>query len=117
VVSVVQINELIVHAVIGVYAFEQSITQPLSISLSFSLDLSVAAKQDALSDTVDYAAVCTAITNFVEKNPCRLLETLTHRLSQYLIAEFALKELSISITKKPKDILNLEGGVTVISRY
>lgn len=105
------ISGLVVHAVIGVYAFEQSITQPLTIDLSFSADLHRAAFRDALSDTIDYAAVCKSITNFAEKNECRLLETFTQRLSDYLITEFQLENLALSVTKKPKDLPNVTVAV------
>lgn len=107
----ISISGLVVHAVIGVYAFEQSITQPLSIDLSFSVDLHRAASQDALSDTIDYAAVCQSIVNFAEKNECRLLETFTKKLSDFLSTEVGLENLILSVTKKPKDLPNVAVSV------
>lgn len=106
------ISGLIVHAVIGVHAFEQSITQPLSLDVSFSVDINRAAKHDLLSDTHDYAAICSGIISFVEKTPCRLLETFAKNVADYLVRQFHLKELELSVTKKPKDMANV-GGVSV----
>ena len=108
------ISGLIVYAVIGVHAFEQSITHPLLIDVTFSADAARAAANDALSDTYDYAAVCTAIVNFVSATPCRLLETLAHRLAFYLKKEFRFSALKLSVTKKPKDMPHVAGVSVVV---
>lgn len=106
-----------VHAVIGVYAFEQAITQPLSINLSFSVDAARASQKDLLSDTQDYAAICNAVVFFVQKTPCRLLETLAQRLLEHLKEEFQLTDIQLSVTKKPKDLPFVDGiTITVCSQ-
>lgn len=103
------ISELIVHAVIGVYAFEQSITQPLSIDLSFDVDIVRAASQDNLADTHDYAAICAAIVKFADENAFRLIETFAKHLSDYLAQQFGLNNIQLSVMKKPKDLPNVAG--------
>ena len=112
----ITISGLIVHAVIGVYAFEQSITQPLTLDISFSVDIARASLHDELSDTYDYAAICKSIELFVDSNPCRLLETFTKRLSDHLIQTFQLIDLKIVVTKRPKDLPNV-AGVSVASVF
>ncbi|OGT48879.1 MAG: dihydroneopterin aldolase [Gammaproteobacteria bacterium RIFCSPHIGHO2_12_FULL_38_11] len=109
------ISGLTVHAVIGVYAFEQSITQTLSIDLSFAVDVNHAAENDLLNDTHDYAVICHSITSFIEKTPCRLLETLAKRLIDYLKNELQLTQVQLSITKHPKDLPNVSGITVSIS--
>lgn len=115
-VSRITISGLIVHAVIGVYAFEQSITQPLKLDISFSADVVRAACDDALSDTCDYAAVCRAVSVFAEEHECRLLETFAKRLSDHLVATFQVTDLQLSVTKKPKDLPNVEGVTVMVCR-
>ncbi|MCX7121466.1 MAG: dihydroneopterin aldolase [Gammaproteobacteria bacterium] len=105
----ITISGLTVHAIIGVYASEQSITQPLSIDLSFYVNIHRAAEKDLLADTHDYAAICHDITAFVEKTPCRLLETLAKQLSDYLKNQFKLTQLQLSITKQPRDLPHIKG--------
>lgn len=112
----ITISGLIVHAVIGVYAFEQSITQPLLIDLTFSTDAAKAAQNDALSDTADYAAVCAAIVAFVENTPCRLIETVAHRLADHLKKQFSFSQLELAITKKPKDLPAVAGVSITVKR-
>ncbi|MDP1573411.1 MAG: dihydroneopterin aldolase [Coxiellaceae bacterium] len=113
--SRIVISGLIVHAVIGVYAFEQSITQPLTLDLSFSVDIARASLNDDLSDTYDYAAICKSIAVFVDNNPCRLLETFTKRLVDHLTQTFQLMNLTLSVTKRPKDLPNV-AGVSVVNK-
>ena len=98
------ISGLEVHAVIGVYAHEQSITQKLSVDLAFSIDIARAACHDSLSDAHDYSKICEEIRFFVQQTSCQLLETLTHRLANHLINQFQLVALELSITKKPIDM-------------
>ena len=103
---------LTVNAVIGVYAFEQAIKQPLILDISFAVDIDQAASRDSLADTTDYAAVCASIQAFVDATPCRLLETFTKRLALHLQQTFQLTDLSIKVTKKPKD-LPMVGGISI----
>jgi dihydroneopterin aldolase len=108
-VDKIVISGIEVHATIGVYSHEQLITQKLSIDLAFSVDIARAAQHDSLSDTHDYAKVCDAVISFVRQTPCRLLETLAHRLANHLTQQFQLSALELSIVKKPMDM----PGVTV----
>lgn len=94
---------------------EQSIKQKLIINLSFAVDIDRAALHDSLSDTQDYSAICNEILSFVEKTPCRLLETLTKKLSDYLINQFQLQALELKITKRPMDIPGVDVSVEIKS--
>lgn len=97
------------HAVIGVHAYEQSIKQPLWVTISFSIDAEKAAVEDTLSSTVDYAAVCESVQVFVDKTPCRLLETFVAKLAYHLKEKFSLAEVKLNVIKKPKDLPYIDG--------
>jgi FolB domain-containing protein len=107
------ISNLVAHAVIGVRADEQSIKQKLVIDLSFAVDIDRAALNDSLSDAQDYSVICSDIISFVEKTPCRLLETLAKKLSMYLNHQFHLNALQLKITKRPMDIPGVDVSVEV----
>lgn len=104
------------HAVIGVHAHEQTIKQPLSIDLSFSIDIQKAAARDRIADTQDYAKIYQSIIAFVEKNSCCLLETVAHRLCDYLQNQFHFSWMQLRITKKPVDMPALSGVQVVVER-
>lgn len=93
---------------------EQSIKQKLVIDLSFAVDIDRVALNDALSDAQDYSVICSDIILFVEKTPCRLLETLVKKLSDYLKDQLHLGALQLKITKKPMDIPGVDVSVEVM---
>jgi len=103
-VNRIVISGLEVHALIGVYAHEQRVTQKLSIDLAFSVDIERAALHDALSDTYDYSKICESVSAFVRQTHCQLLETLAHRLINHLTHQFQLSALELSIAKRPTDL-------------
>lgn len=111
----VLISGLTVPALIGVHAYEQQTTQMLTIHLSVSVDIARAATEDCLTDTLDYKVLSDAVVLFVSKTPCRLLETLAHRLMLHLKKMFQLDWLELSITKHPKDMPNVEGISVVVT--
>lgn len=98
------ISDLIVRAIIGVHEYEKTTPQELSISLSFLIDIDHAAQHDALSDTHDYAVICHEINDFVERTPCQLLETLSKKLRDHLLSRFQLRNLQLTVTKRPFDL-------------
>lgn len=112
----ISLSGIIAHAIIGVHAHEQTVAQPLSIDLSFSINIKRAAARDSILDTQDYAKIYDSIIHFVEKNSCRLLETLAHRLSDHLQNQFAFSKMQLRITKKPTDMSMLSGVSVVIER-
>ena len=105
--SKIIITGLVVRTIIGAHAHEQDSFQSLSIDLSFSVNLDRAASADLLSDTCDYAAVCHSIIAFSERSRYRLLETFSKNLSDHLSQQFQLMDLTLSVTKKPKDLPNV----------
>ncbi len=62
--DIININALSVSTKIGIYAWEQQINQQLLIDISLHTDLS--ACEDKIEKTVDYAALCEMVTQFVE---------------------------------------------------
>lgn len=108
------ISNLVAHATIGVRSDEQSIKQKLVIDLSFAVDIDRASLHDSLSDAQDYSIICSDIILFVEKTPCRLLETLAKKLSDYLNNQFQLRALQLKITKRPMDIPGVDVSVEVM---
>ena len=56
--DVVFVKGLTVEAVIGVYAWERAITQPLLIDIALETDISRAAISDDVNDALNYKAVC-----------------------------------------------------------
>lgn len=93
------IEELRVDAVIGVYAWERALSQPLLIGARLGYDNRVVATSAALADTVDYAAVVQALRQHVAGRADELLETLAESCCDMLAEHFRPSSIELSIDK------------------
>src|SRR3954453_22047923 len=72
------LRELGIH---GVLPEEQTRPQPFEIDVELHVDLTTASESDKLDDTVDYGAVCEAISRVVSSERYALLERLAGGLA------------------------------------
>jgi dihydroneopterin aldolase len=78
------IRELGVH---GVLPEEQLRPQPFEIDVELLVDVTRAGQTDDLDDTVDYGAVCDAVSRVVSSEQYRLLERLASRIAEVCRAD------------------------------
>ncbi len=93
------IEALTVDTVIGVYDWERTITQSLSLDLSLATDIRPAAATDDLRLTLDYAAICQRIQQFADEHQFALVETFAERLAACLQHEFPISWLHLRVRK------------------
>lgn len=93
------IEALTVDTVIGVYDWERSIIQSLSLDLSLATDIRPAAASDDLRLTLDYAAICQRIQQFADAHQFALVETFAERLAECLRHEFPIDWLRLTVRK------------------
>ncbi|WP_235040096.1 dihydroneopterin aldolase [Vreelandella profundi] len=93
------IEALTVDTVIGVYDWERSIQQTLSLDLTLATDIRAAAATDDLHLTLDYAAICQRIQQFADAHQFALVETFAERLSECLRTEFPITWLRLRVRK------------------
>ena len=93
------IEGLRIRTTIGFYQWEKEIKQTLVIDLVMGWDNTLAAKNDELAKTLDYADISTAIEGFANDNPVDLLETLAERMASFLMADYHIPWLRLKITK------------------
>ena len=78
------LRELGVH---GVLPEEQARAQPFEVDLELLVDVTAAGESDALADTVDYGAVCDAVSRVVSSEHYQLLERLASRIAEVCRAD------------------------------
>jgi dihydroneopterin aldolase len=71
----------------GVLPEEQVRPQPFEVDVELLVDVSVAGESDELDDTVDYGAVCEAVSRVVSSEHYRLLERLASRIAEVCRAD------------------------------
>ncbi len=93
------IKGLNIQTTIGFFQWEKEIKQTLVIDLAMGWDTAKAALNDELDKTLDYADISVAIERFANDNPVDLIETLAERLAGYLMTQYHIPWLKLSIGK------------------
>lgn len=82
----IELRGLRLAGVVGVLAHEQAQPQPLEIDVDLVADLAPSGASDALADTVDYGAVCSAVEEVVSATHHALLERLAEDVAGAVLA-------------------------------
>lgn len=93
------IKGLHIQTTIGFFQWEKEIKQTLVIDVAMAWDTAKAAENDELAKTLDYAEISTAIETFANKNPVDLIETLAERMAAFLMSQFHIPWLQLTIGK------------------
>ncbi len=93
------IKGLSIQTTIGFFQWEKEIKQTLVIDLAMGWNTANAALNDELAKTLDYADISVAIERFANENPVDLIETLAERLASYLMTQYQIPWLKLSIGK------------------
>lgn len=95
----VLIEGLSVDTVIGVYDWEQKITQTLIIDLDMAWDNQPAAVNDDINKALDYAQVSEAVVQLVTARPRQLIEQVAEEVASMIVHDFKVSELSVKVAK------------------
>ncbi len=114
--DVVFVKGLKVEAVIGVYAWERAITQPILIDIMLETDISQAAKSDNVADALNYKAVCDDVDEWCKDIKAQLLEHLAGQLTDKLLAKYRCQKVTLSAAK-PTAIRAADSVGVQITRY
>ena len=88
----IELSGLEVDCVVGTYPRERHVPQRLRLDVSMYLSTETAARREALSASVDYAAIAAQLAFLLRSCEFRMLETAAHALARYLLAPPALGE-------------------------
>jgi len=96
--DIVFISALQIPCVIGVYDWEKHIQQTLVFDIEMKTDIRQAAATDDLQYTIDYAAVCQAVTELCT-SPHQLLETVAEKTANLILQQFHTQAVQVKISK------------------
>ena len=94
-----EILGLEVMCVIGDLPEERCREQRLMVDVSLVCDLAVAAASDALSDTVDYAALAVKIRTALKEARCRMVERAAECVARVCLSEPRVQEIAVRVEK------------------
>ncbi len=95
----VYIEGLTFQTTIGFYQWEKEIKQTLVIDLAMGWNTALAAENDELAKTLDYAEISEAIVKFANNNSVDLIETLAERIATFLMAQYHIPWLRLKLMK------------------
>lgn len=94
------IEGLKVETVVGCFAWERKILQPLLLDLVVQHDLQAAALSDELEDTVNYARICELCAEVIQTAKPKLIEHAAHLVLDRLFNEFeGIQTITLTIRK------------------
>ena len=114
--DIIFLNDLRVETVIGIFDWERSIRQTVSIDLQMGTDIRKASAADDINDTLDYKAVAKRLIEFVGGSEFGLVEALAENIARIVIHEFEVPWLRVQVNKRgalrgAKDVgVNIERG-------
>lgn len=95
--DVLTIKALSVSTKIGVHDWEQRIKQQLLIDITIPSDFSKC--KDQLANTLDYDALCQAVTHFIESKSFQLIETVANDLAALIKQDFKVSQITVAVCK------------------
>ncbi len=93
------VSGLRVMGVHGVLEEEQQRAQPFGIDLELFVDLQPSGASDALADTVDYGAICEAVSDVVSSEHHQLLEKLAARIAEVCRVDPRVQGVVVEVRK------------------
>ncbi len=107
------LSSLSVDCIVGIWEWERRIKQTVIVDLEMAADIRKAAATDRIEDTIDYKRVCDRLRAFVAESQFKLAETLAERTAAFLLAEFSLSWVRLTI-RKPGALAGIgDVGVTI----
>ncbi|MEM7292010.1 MAG: dihydroneopterin aldolase, partial [Pseudomonadota bacterium] len=93
------IRDLRVDAIIGIYDWERTTRQTVSIDIDMAADIRQAAETDDISHTPSYKDVAKRIFAFVEASEFFLIETMAEQIAQIVLTEFPVPQVRVTVHK------------------
>lgn len=97
--DIVYIRDLKVDTVIGIFEWERSIRQTVSLDLEMATDIRKAAASDHIDDALDYKAVGKRLIAFIQSSEYQLVETLSEKVAEIILQEFNVGWLKLRLSK------------------
>ncbi|MBR0365760.1 MAG: 2-amino-4-hydroxy-6-hydroxymethyldihydropteridine diphosphokinase [Clostridia bacterium] len=95
------INDLVVFANHGVMNEEKTMGQKFLVTLGLYADMSRAAGTDDIAHAINYAQVCSFVTEFTKNNRSKLIEAAAENIANALLIAYPMLEAVEITLKKP----------------
>jgi len=97
--DIIFITDLRVETIIGIYDWERTQRQSVSLDVEMATDIATAAATDDIEATLNYKAVSKRIEQFIADSDFLLVETLAERVAELIRTEFGVPWLRLTLHK------------------
>jgi len=97
--DIIFITDLRVDTIIGIYDWERTQLQTVSIDLEMATDVRPAAATEDIESTLNYKAISKRIEQFVAASKFQLIETMAERVAEIVREEFGVSWLRLTVHK------------------
>ena len=97
--DIIFLRDLRIDTIIGIYDWERSTRQTVSLDLEMATDIRKAAATDHIDDTLNYKAVAKRLIAFVSESEFQLVETLAERICEIVLNEFNVPWVRLTLNK------------------
>ena len=97
--DIVFISELRVETIIGIYDWERTQKQLVTIDVEMAADIAKAAKSDHIDDALNYKSISKRDEQFTADSSFQLVETLAERLAELIRTEFNVSWVRLTLHK------------------
>ncbi len=97
--DIIFLRDLRIDTIIGIYDWERSTRQTVSLDLEMATDIRKAAATDHIDDTLNYKAVAKRLIAFVSESEFQLVETLAERICDIVLSEFNVPWVRLTLNK------------------
>lgn len=109
----IEIRGLRVHAHHGVHEHEIHDGQLFEVDVVLDMDLQIAARTDALDDTIDYAELVDRVAELVRSTRFSLIEALGAHIAEQLLSAPRVAAVRVTVTKPEIEFDEHVDGVAV----
>lgn len=95
----IQIEDLVVRTIIGIYDRERDRCQDVKINLTLWTDTKPAARSDNIEHAVDYRALTKNIIEHVKDSQCMLLERLAEEIADLILDQKSIMATRVKVEK------------------
>ncbi len=95
----------------GFFSEEQTLGQWFEVDLAFWLDLSLAAQNDRLEDTLDYRRVIETVKTIVEQSKFALIEKLVETIATKILETESVDKVQVRLVKVSPPIPDFSGSI------
>ena len=107
------LRELAVECIIGFLDWERLVKQTVYLDIEAPIDCRHAALTDDVTQTLDYKRLSKAVIAFVGASQFKLVETLADQAAKFILTEFDLPWVKLTINKRGAIRASRDVGVII----